>query len=106
MARRGRVVPLKPPPAVPVVHRVPHPNALPVDTKRRHSIRILVIIAREVMTKLCSLIKSMEVVNTTGPVIRGHADRHGTHAFQISSIGSFLGRHNIPNGNDKKRNKA
>jgi len=35
------------------------------------AIKILVIIAKDVINKLCSLIKSMDVVNTAGPVISG-----------------------------------
>ena len=35
------------------------------------AIKILIIIARDVMTKVCSLIRSIDVVNTAGPVISG-----------------------------------
>lgn len=34
------------------------------------AIKILAIMAKDVINKLCSLIKSMDVVNTAGPVIR------------------------------------
>jgi len=39
--------------------------------KTAPAIKILVIMAEDVINKLCSLIKSMDVVKTAGPVISG-----------------------------------